>query len=418
MDQGLFATSNFALNILLARWLTPLEYGAFGLAFAVFLLVGAVHQAALLEPMLVFGPGKYRERLSEYLGALIYGHFALVAVGSLALLAAGLAFALWGSPEIATVMLALAITEPFILLLWTMRRACYARVEPRLAALGGLWYILLMLGGAYFLYSSSWLSGASALGVMALSSLTVSLWLAARLRIQWPSRAGGLIGDSFREHWRYGRWSVPNSALNWVPQNIFYLVLPIYGGLAAGGSFRALMNLIRPVLQFAWALSNLLLPVLVQARYRGHEAFGSRVKTSLILFTLILSVYWILLGLFHQPLVSWIYSGQYAEHSALLWVLGFSLVFAGIKLVIGYSVRALERPDWLLIAYALPAVAAVTAGTGLVYLWGIVGAAFGLLLSQMVTAALVIFFYRRLRRSPDTQDKLNVPVQPETQEVR
>jgi len=36
VDQALFAGSNFLLSILLARWLTPAEYGAFAVADAVF----------------------------------------------------------------------------------------------------------------------------------------------------------------------------------------------------------------------------------------------------------------------------------------------------------------------------------------------------------------------------------------------
>lgn len=409
MDQGFFAASNFAVNILLARWLTPYEYGAFGLAFAIFLFVGCVHQATFLEPMLVFGPGKYKERLPEYLGALVYGHFALVALGSIALLLAGLGFALWGSTVLSATLLALALTEPFILLLWLMRRACYARFEPHLAASGSAWYMALMLAGAYALYRSGWLSAVSALGVMGISSLAVSIWLAVRLRVKLPPlRGGDLLRSSLREHWSYGRWSVPNNALNWVPQNIFYVVLPLYGGLAAGASFRALMNLIRPVLQFGWALSNLLLPALVRARDRGHDAFGSRVRSALILYTLGLSSYWLLLGAFHEPLVTWLYAGRYTEYAGLLWLLGLSVVFAGVKLVIGYSVRALERPDWLLLSYAIPAIAAATLGTGLIFLWGVAGAAIGLLASQILTAVLVAVFYRRLRSSR----KLSVSPEP------
>ena len=55
LDQGLFAWAHFLLSILLARWLTPTEYGAFALAYSIFLLFGAFHTALLTEPMMVFG---------------------------------------------------------------------------------------------------------------------------------------------------------------------------------------------------------------------------------------------------------------------------------------------------------------------------------------------------------------------------
>ena len=38
VDQGLISGSNFALGIVLARWMAPAEYGAYALAFSIFLL--------------------------------------------------------------------------------------------------------------------------------------------------------------------------------------------------------------------------------------------------------------------------------------------------------------------------------------------------------------------------------------------
>lgn len=419
-DQGLFATSNFAVNVLLANWLAPHEYGAFGLAFAIFLLVGRLHQATLLEPMLVFGPGRYKERMSEYLGALVYGHFAFVALGSLALLLSSLGFALWDLGGLSVVMLTLALAEPFLLLLWLMRRACYVRLEPHLSASGGALYMALMLAGAYGVYLGGWLSAASALGVMAASSLAVSLWLAVRLRIKRPPlRGGALVRDVFGSHWKYGRWSTMNATLGWVPENIFYLILPIWGGLAAAASFRALMNLIAPVLQGARALSNLLLPSLVRARAKGHAELGSKTLSALILFTLGPAVYWVLLGLFHAPLVSLLYNGRYTEHAGLLWLLGLYPALYGVQLVLGYSVRALERPDLLLLAYALPAVTALALGLGLIHLLGIAGGVVGLLVSQVVANVLVVIFYRRLRVSSKTsQDGRGASPEPRLYEGR
>src|SRR5438477_212183 len=75
-DQGFFAGSNFILNIVLARWLSPNEYGAFGVAFSIFLLVGTLHSSLVTEPMTVFAPGKVRERIQSYLGVCLYGHVA------------------------------------------------------------------------------------------------------------------------------------------------------------------------------------------------------------------------------------------------------------------------------------------------------------------------------------------------------
>lgn len=352
--------------------------------------------------MLVFGPGKYKDRLAEYLGALFYVHFAFAALSSLALLLVSLGLAIFGSRDLSGVMLALALTGPFSLLLWLVRRACYMRFQPHLSVVGGVWYMLLMLTGAYILYRYEWLSATSALVLMGISSLLVSLWLTVSLGAKrMPLRGDDLVHDSFKDHWGYGRWSLANQGLNWIPLNMPYLILPIFYGLEAGASFRVLMNLIMPVLQGVWALSTLLLPILVQARAEGPAEFNSRVHAALVPLVLGSVLYWILVGLLHYPLMSWLYNDQYTEHASLLWIFGLAPVFVVVKLVFGNALRALERPDRLFSAYLLAAVVAVTLGTGFVYLWGIAGAGLVLLVAQVITAALAIILYYQLQSSPE-----------------
>ena len=398
MDQGLFAMSNFALNILLARWLAPQEYGAFGAAFAIYLFVGNLHQATLIEPMLVFGPGRYRERLPQYLGALVYGHVGFAALASLALLVGGLGFALYGMHSLSTALVALALAGPFILLLWLMRRACYARLEPRLAASGGAWYMVLMLVGTGVCYRFGWLSTSTALGVMGGSSLIVSLWLMVRLRVERPPlRKGDLVQDSLNSHWTYGRWSVANKALAWVPANLFFLLVPLWGGLAAGANYKALINLLLPLAQANAALATLLLPVFV--RSRENADFASLVRLSLTPLVAISGLYWLLLGIFHEPVVNLAYGGKYVEQADLLWILGLIPIIVAVSSVMSHALRALERPDWLFLAYVVSAVTTGTLGAMCVYLWGLTGAGVGLLLANgsvaVLTTALLIVFSRR-----------------------
>src|SRR5579872_2840865 len=71
LDQGLISGSNFLIGILLARWLVPAEYGAFSLAFSVFLLLSYVYQSLLSEPQAVFSGSSYRQCLRGYLKALL-----------------------------------------------------------------------------------------------------------------------------------------------------------------------------------------------------------------------------------------------------------------------------------------------------------------------------------------------------------
>src|SRR5262245_52790299 len=70
VDQGVFTASNFLFQMLLARWLAPQDYGAFTVALAIFLLIGAGQIALFGEPLLVYGARKYHHCLPTYLGGL------------------------------------------------------------------------------------------------------------------------------------------------------------------------------------------------------------------------------------------------------------------------------------------------------------------------------------------------------------
>jgi O-antigen/teichoic acid export membrane protein len=407
MDQGLFATSNFVLNLFLARWLTPQDYGAFTVAFAVFLFFGTFHTALLSEPMLVFGPGRYSGRLSEYLDVLLYAHLGFAALGGLMLLVASLVFALSGSIVFAFALLGLAVAGPFILFLWLMRQACYVRLEPQLAASGGVLYLALMLPGVYALDQREWLSPVSALGVMGFSSLAAGLWLAGRLHIGRPPLARHrLFREALRAHWGYGRWAAATEVLTWIAANVYYLILPAWGGFEATAALKALWNLIMPILHANAALSVLLVPTLARARSDGR--FGHFVRLALALFAAGSALYWVLLGLFHHQLVTWVYGGQYREYENLLWLLGFlPLISVAVK-VLGAALRALERPDRLFWAFLLSIGVTLTVGFACTAAWGVVGVGVGCALSDAIKALAIWACYRRLGKASFSEETKGV----------
>src|SRR5262245_20810067 len=76
-DQGVFALSNFVLNVQFARWLSPHEYGLFAISFTGFVLLSVVHYGCLLEPLLVLSAQVEVDRRGSYLMALLRLHLLL-----------------------------------------------------------------------------------------------------------------------------------------------------------------------------------------------------------------------------------------------------------------------------------------------------------------------------------------------------
>jgi O-antigen/teichoic acid export membrane protein len=265
-----------------------------------------------------------------------------------------------------------------------MRRACYVRFEPRLAAYAGIWYVVALVAGGCVLEVAGWLNAATGILLMGAGSLLSALWITRRLDVR-PFTAGRstVLAGLVTEHWRYGRWVAASSVLGWVPQSLYYLLLPIHAGLEGTAALKALMNLVMPVLHAYQPMLVLMVPALV--RQRGTPAFARTVRMMLLLCTLCSATYWLLLGIADRPLVAWLYKGQYAEDAGLLWIVGLLAITGAVVAVLGSALRALERSSHIFLAYAMSTMVTVTIGVALVLGWGVKGAAIGVTLSAVAT---------------------------------
>ncbi len=398
-DQGLFAVSNFVMNILLARWLTPTEYGAFAVAYSVFLLYGTFYTALLIEPMLIFGSAKYEGSFVSYMWVLLRGHWIISGIGGLLLAAAGGIIWMVGSPDVGIALVALAPVAPCVLLTWLTRRACFARLQPHLAALAGMIYLLLMLSGLAVLFHYAALSVPSALAVMGVSSLVAGIWLIRRIAAHGRAKGegGGVTMRAVKDdHWGYGRWALATSVVSWLPSNLLLVAMSAFTGLAGSAAFKAMLNLVMPLLQSIAALGILLLPTLV--RVRGRPDFRKVSLFALALFVGGAVAYWIALGAFAEPLVHLLYKGRYSDTAELLWVIGLLPISAAVIAVLSTMLRAIERPDQIFWAYVVSAIVTATVGIAALASWHLLGAAVGQLAASVATAiSLVVIVWLRRR---------------------
>jgi O-antigen/teichoic acid export membrane protein len=400
LDQGLFAGSNFLLNVLLARWLTPSEYGAFAVAFSVFLLLGVFHTAILTEPMLVFGPGKHRERFPAYLGTLLRGHFAMMLPGAALLTATAFLLGWLYSPAVERAFLALAIAGPFILLLWLLRRAFYVRLNPSWAAVGGCIYLLILLATTLALHTAGRLTPATGFLAMAAASLVTCLLLLVPLRPSLAMESSG-IRSVAADHWRYGKWVAAAAGPSWITDNIYFLILPAWVGLAETGALKALINLAMPALQTSSTLGVLLLPILVRNRdCGGPRTMNRTIKLFLALFLLGSVSYLAAIWGFRLQIFHLLYRGKYAGYAS--WpVLGIGLlpIAYSLPVVMGGALRALEQPNLVFWSYTGSVVVALALGVPLAFSLGVRGAIVGLAASYLLMGLLMlIFLMRSLRR--------------------
>jgi len=396
LDQGLFSGTNFIVYILLARWLDRSQYGAFAVAFSVFLFFGALYTAIIIEPMLVFGPGKYKAHQGRYTALLTYIH--VYATLPLAFLLVLVAFLLghFYTTEVKNAMIGLSISSPMILFLWLTRRAFYVRFKPAWSAMGGFLYLLLFIGTVVAIHKLGRLTQATVFVAMGCSSLAVALILLYFLAPQWRRIANPTLPEIAREHWRYGRWALGTACLTWIPSNIYYVILPAIVGLSGVAVLRALMNLALPAQHTIAALSILILPVFSKTVYeRGISGMASKAKMFLIFFLVMSCIYFAALCAFNRGILVALYANQYIEFAHMVPLIGLLPILASIIVVLSNMLRAMQRPDKILWCYAASSAVALTFGITLASIIGVRGAVIGLILTSITTVCVLFLFFKR-----------------------
>ena len=398
-DQALFVGAQFAVNILLARWLSAVEYGAFAVAYSVYLLASAAHNALLVEPMIVFGSGRYLENRKSYLRIVLRGHSLLMIPTGVLLFATGLVVERWNSPSVAYPLYALGLALPLTLLSDLARRACYVEMRPGRAAVGGATYFCSLLLFVCGLRSEEVLTPAIAILAMGAAALLTAGLQLAWFASHWPQDSAMLAAaEVASEHWAYGRWILAAALPSWTFPNLFYWVLPARFGLQEAGALKAILNLAMPATHALIAVGVLTIALFVRHRRAGrHQRIWQTARRITALFVLGAAVYFLILLFFRVPILRLLYGGRYLEYSGLPVLLaGLVPLVTALSVAAGVTLRALERPDRLFWANVVASVVAATVGLSLTVAWGAVGAIAGYVVSYAVCAAASWLFCRPL----------------------
>ncbi len=397
-DQALFSGANFLVNILLARWLPPEEYGAFAVSMSIFYLLAAFHTAVLTEPMMIFGAGKYREQLLRYRRIVLCGHWLVAVLVSGGLGVAALAVTVAGSSPMSRALAGLALASPFLLLLWLMRRSCYLELRPHRAAVASGLTLAGSVATMVFLAetgSLSSLTGLSALGAASgLGSVLLLTWRdLPALGSEQELRASTVLAN----HWNYARWNILSVSFYWGSGQILMVLVPVFLGLRASAAIAATWTLYRPVSQFVQALGLLVLPTFARmtSRLDGTRSLRRPAMALAALFGSGVAAYAFLASLYAEPLLHLLYGGKYDEYWRLVPLFGVSIV---VSTGTGFFILALKASGHVRdasLVWGLSAGLVLVTVTPLMMVAGVEGAVMS---AAFAYSAALVASYRRLRQ--------------------
>ena len=397
LDQGLISGSNFLISILLARWLTPEFYGAYAVAFGIYVLLQLIYGALILEPMAVFGGSAYRRCLRDYCGSMLWVHLGIsIAICLIIGSSAAVAHALGWAGGLSGALLGVALASPCLLLLWFTRRAFYLEMSPGRAATGSFLYCIFLLGGLFLASRYTLLSPFKVFLLMGVAALVADVLLLIRLRSELPAgEPAPVLRESWQRHWRYGRWALASCIASWMPTYIFYPLLSTFSGIAQSGELRALMNFFSPLDQTLSALSLLFLPYAarVQAE-QGARGLISLTRNLMILSVIGAAVYWGLVVGFRGPIFRLLYAGKYANVGYLLPVLAFGSIFWAAGYAPAIALRAIESPQSIFAAYSVTTLISLIVGIPATRAYGLKGAVLASNAAEVASFVVLMFLVR------------------------
>jgi O-antigen/teichoic acid export membrane protein len=391
LDQGLISGSNFLIGILFARWLSPSQYGAYALAFEIFLLLSVFHLALILEPQRVFGPSHYPDWLREYLGVLLRIQGALT-LGVCIVLGTSiwLVHILVGRGNLTSALGGMTLAAPFVLLLWLARGAFYVQLAPQYAVKGAVVYGLVVVTSLFLVQRLNLMSSFVPFLLMGVAALASGIFLLIRLHPILNSRTSyptwRKVGE---QHWQYGKWVLAGLGLNLIFGDIYYPLVSSFSGLAATGELKALLNFSLPAAQIFTALSGFFLPYAARVCQKDGPAALRGVTWKIgWLFGAVAVIYWTLLILFSKSVMRSLYGDHYSELAALIpWLAAASLPL-NLAAVPAIALRAVRSSVSIFRVYCSSGVIVLLVGIPATWAFGLRGALWSMVLSNL--AALIV----------------------------
>ncbi len=396
LDQGLAASGNLLLSVLLARWLDPSAYGAFALGLTVLLFLFGFHDAFVLEPMSVLGPGSFAESIKPYLRSQLALSLRISGVLALPPLLAGGVLTAAGNGSLGWALLGAGIAVPPVLTFWLARRMLYLVEQPGRAAAGSAVSFFVALGGVLVLRMADAITPLSGFVVMTVAA-AVGAWFLLRLGggQATTQKAAPAWPQLLRRHWAYGRWIAIGTVIALVATQVQMFVAAGMLGLDQAGALRAMQIVTLPAIHAMTAVAALTLPRLASDFGRG-DMRSLRRKGMLLTATLTggAAVWELLLIVQGRRIVQALYGGAFAGDAWLVPIFGLVPVFAALTAGTSLMLRAAQRPQHYLVAAAVTGPAGIVSAAIFTRWWGLGGAAASIVLAYGATAAVAFLLYR------------------------
>jgi O-antigen/teichoic acid export membrane protein len=397
-DQGIVSGTNFLTNIMLARFMGLREFGVFALAWMAVLFANSLQGALIVSPMMSIGPKQEEKDRPSYFGVVVLHELILVSLCFVLVFGAvkiGSNF-FWHS-DLQQLALPLAVSAFAYQMQDFLRRYFFATRQSRRALADDALSYLTQLPLLLLLHMSGRLSSATALWVMAATSLLGLvpglLWMEPlALNSEW-------IRTVSLRHWKISRWLGASSLLQWTSSNLFLLAAPIYYGAAAAGVLRASQNLMGATHLWFQGLDNVV-PAETARRLRqgGVRAMLAYTRSVLIKWGGLTLLFAIGIAVAPGFWLKFLYGVQMIQYGYVLRLYALLYVFVFIGGPLRAALQAIEFTVPIFWSYLAMTVFAFVFAVPLAKWLALSGSLIGLIGAQILFQGIVaVALFQRTR---------------------
>lgn len=391
LGQMVASGGNFALGVLLARWLGMEVFGQYSLLWMGVLFLLSLHQAYITQPLMALLAGKSEKEQSDYLKSLAgLQTLVTVAIPLLAVLAylllktVGFTAAWLNWLPVTGLLASVYLLQEFI------KKYCFAKKLTHVplfmdSALFGLVlpvFAMLQYKGALTLQHALF-----SLMVFYLISSGLGLKLVGPGLIkQWKRTQ---LIHTAKEHYHYSFWLLGTSLVQWFSGNFFLVAAAGTLGAVAVGAFRMAQNMVGLCHVLFLAMENIV-PAEAARQFfsNGEKAMFAYLRRIGLLGGIPVGLLLLVLSLAAPWLIGWLFGADYQAFTYL--VAAYSVVYAlsYIAIVLRFALRSMQFTSPIFIAYAISAAVSVLVAHPMVAHWGMAGVVAGLVGAQVLMLAV------------------------------
>jgi len=396
VDQGVTSLANFLTGVILARALLPEGFGLYLLGLTVVILMLDLQTTLTTTPYMVFRPQLAERDRAGYLGSTLVSQVALSAAVTIVLAAVAIAFRTFGgASDVSSVTLALTFSIGLILLRDFIRRICFAHLQPKAALIIDSLVTVLQLGILLLLVWLDLITVFRAFLVIGFVAGVVSAgWIVVnRGEIDIE---GARVPRDITSNLRFGKWPLMSGSVWALAMYTYPWLLVGFHGSAAAGIWAAglgIMALGNPLLM---GLQNYLGPRIASDYAAGGVvALRGSVRTGVTVFAITIGPFAAAVAVFGGIIVTLVYGSPFSGNGALVALLMLNLFVSSIAFSFSRGLFALDRAQDDLMVNLVALGLMLTVGVSLAYAYGVIGAAWGLIASNVAATVLRAFVFDR-----------------------